>query len=75
VDLVTGRRHQIRVHLCALGHPVLGDPLYGRGRPVGGSRRLMLHALELVLPAPFGLVLRAEPPEDFRRELDARRAR
>jgi RluA family pseudouridine synthase len=43
----TGRRHQIRVHLHSVGHPILGDPLYGKDRPVGGVPRLMLHAWRL----------------------------
>ncbi len=33
----TGRTHQIRVHLSALGHPILGDPLYGKKRSASGS--------------------------------------
>lgn len=65
----TGRRHQIRVHCYALGHPVLGDARYGAQRPVGGAPRLMLHATELTLPgwAEGGadLGLRAAPGEDF----------
>jgi len=50
VELETGRRHQIRVQLAALGHPVAGDERYGSRRNPGG--RLMLHAttLELVHP-------------------------
>ena len=60
---VTGRRHQIRVHLYSLGHPILGDRLYGEPRPVGGAPRLMLHALSLEAP---GLPpLSCPPPEDF----------
>ena len=47
VELDTGRRHQIRVHLAWLGHPLLGDERYGRGGP-----RLGLHALRLELPHP-----------------------
>jgi len=75
VEPSTGRRHQIRVHLYALGHPVLGDTRYGDPRPVGGAARLMLHALRLELEFPPGRPLRigCEPPEDFRRSLDALR--
>ena len=67
VEPVTGRRHQIRVHLWAIGHPILGDTVYGKNRPVGGAARLMLHALE----AQFldfesrSLRLCAPPPDDF----------
>jgi 23S rRNA-/tRNA-specific pseudouridylate synthase len=66
LDLVTGRTHQIRVHLAALGHPVAGDPVYGTGtsrRGPDGLERLFLHAwrLELVSPASARLV-RAEAP-------------
>ncbi len=62
----TGRRHQLRVHFYSRQHPVLGDPLYGNPRPVGGAARLMLHAFSLAVTvggAP--VVLRAEPPADF----------
>jgi RluA family pseudouridine synthase len=68
---ITGRRHQIRVHLYSFGHPILGDTRYGDERPVGGAPRLMLHASELVLPE--GPVLRAEPPVDFSEVVEARR--
>jgi RluA family pseudouridine synthase len=63
----TGRRHQVRVHCYAIGHPVIGDPRYGRPLPVGGAARLMLHALELSLPDASGapLTLHAEPPDGF----------
>ncbi len=47
---LTGRRHQIRVHLYSLGHPLLGETRYGSGFPVGGVSRLMLHALKLAFP-------------------------
>jgi len=72
IEPSTGRRHQIRVHLYAVGHPIVGDPLYGKERPVGGAPRLMLHALELVFSgeAFAGLKLRAEPPEDFKKTLE-----
>jgi len=62
LEPVTGRSHQLRVHLMALGHPIVGDPLYGpdavadAGRTVGPggatASRLMLHAAELGLPHP-----------------------
>jgi len=48
LTLDTGRTHQIRVHLAAIGQPIDGDPLYG-GAP---APRLMLHAHELALPHP-----------------------
>lgn len=43
---VTGRSHQLRVHMLALGHPILGDPLYAEGT-AADHPRLMLHAAEL----------------------------
>jgi 23S rRNA pseudouridine1911/1915/1917 synthase len=45
--LETGRTHQIRVHLAAIGHPVLGDSRYGGSRRSAGLSRLMLHAERL----------------------------
>jgi 23S rRNA pseudouridine1911/1915/1917 synthase len=51
----TGRTHQIRVHLKAIHHPVVGDALYGMNRPLTlGISRLALHAYELDLPLPSG---------------------
>lgn len=49
---VTGRTHQLRVHMMALGHPIVGDPLYAppEGRTL--AARLLLHACELGLPHP-----------------------
>ncbi|MDO5621692.1 MAG: pseudouridine synthase [Paracoccus sp. (in: a-proteobacteria)] len=41
---VTGRSHQLRVHMAALGHPILGDPLYATGAARDDHPRLMLHA-------------------------------
>ena len=48
---VTGRTHQLRVHLSWIGHPVVGDTLYGKpNSPEQRAGRLMLHALRLHLP-------------------------
>jgi 23S rRNA-/tRNA-specific pseudouridylate synthase len=70
VDLVTGRKHQIRAHLYSIGHPILGDPLYGEPRPVGGAPRLMLHAWKLAVHE--GPILTAEPGPDFQAVLAQR---
>jgi 23S rRNA pseudouridine1911/1915/1917 synthase len=64
----TGRTHQLRVHLAASGHPVLGDKLYGRRRPAGDALlgafpRQALHAARLVFTQPrTGARLRCEAP-------------
>jgi 23S rRNA pseudouridine1911/1915/1917 synthase len=50
--LETGRTHQIRVHLEAVGHPVAGDPVYGRRPPPLGLERQFLHAFRLSFPHP-----------------------
>lgn len=65
----TGRRHQIRVHLYHLGHPIAGDPLYGDKTQQALYRRLMLHAqkLTLHLPSTNDLTLEAPIPESFKR--------
>jgi len=66
LDLVTGRTHQIRVHLHAIGHPVAGDPIYGTGtsrRGPEGLDRLFLHAWRLELTQPrTGELVRVEAP-------------
>jgi 23S rRNA pseudouridine1911/1915/1917 synthase len=66
LDLVTGRTHQIRVHLDAIGHPVAGDPVYGGAtarRGPEGLGRLFLHAWRLELNAPSdGHLIRATAP-------------
>jgi 23S rRNA pseudouridine1911/1915/1917 synthase len=80
LDLVTGRTHQIRVHLAALGHPVAGDPVYGTGtsrRGPDGLERLFLHAwrLELVSPVSARLVrVEAPLPDELESVLDGLRA-
>jgi 23S rRNA pseudouridine1911/1915/1917 synthase len=71
IVLETGRTHQIRVHLSAIGHPVAGDWLYGERN----AARPMLHAAELVMVHPLtGHPLRvtAPLPDDFRQEAERR---
>lgn len=66
VELGTGRRHQIRVHLSSAGFPIVGDTLYGGRRD---PRGLMLHALEEEFDHPVTgahVLLRTEVPERFR---------
>lgn len=50
---VTGRSHQLRLHMSALGHPILGDPLYGTALSRCASQRLLLHAEQLGFEHPF----------------------
>lgn len=63
---ITGRTHQLRVHLSACGYPIVGDRLYPRrGTP---GKRPMLHALELTIEPSAGaghVTYRAEPPPEF----------
>jgi 23S rRNA pseudouridine1911/1915/1917 synthase len=68
----TGRTHQIRVHLSAIGYPVYGDPIYGRRKRSGD--RLFLHAWQLTLDLPSSGERRtftAPLPDDLQRILDA----
>jgi 23S rRNA pseudouridine1911/1915/1917 synthase len=80
LDLVTGRTHQIRVHLAALGHPLAGDPLYGTGtsrRGPDGLGRLFLHSWKIELLSPGdGHVIRAtaELPAELEKVLEGLRA-
>lgn len=50
LEPVTGRSHQLRVHLLAIGHPIVGDPLYAPPNPA--VDRLLLHAQALTIPHP-----------------------
>jgi tRNA pseudouridine32 synthase/23S rRNA pseudouridine746 synthase len=63
----TGRRHQIRVHLYSIGHPVVGDPLYGDRATQSSYPRMMLHAHRLTfrLPSNSPITLEATVPESF----------
>jgi 23S rRNA pseudouridine1911/1915/1917 synthase len=66
-SLETGRTHQIRVHLSALGHPLVGDSTYGRRSPFRFPRQA-LHAERLGLLHPASkepMAWRADPPADL----------
>jgi len=52
LEPVTGRSHQLRVHLQAIGHPILGDTLYAPPPVQASSPRLLLHATQLTLRHP-----------------------
>lgn len=65
--LITGRTHQIRVHLSAIGHPIAGDSMYGLPTPL--IERQALHAARLTIhhaATDETLTLEADPPNDFR---------
>ena len=63
---VTGRTHQLRVHLLAIGHPILGDPLYAPPASVAAHARLHLHAAGLALMHPHTrLPLQFDSPVPF----------
>jgi 23S rRNA pseudouridine1911/1915/1917 synthase len=69
VALETGRTHQIRVHMRSIGHPVVGDPVYGKKRPMPGDPgRTWLHAVSLTFEHPSGsgpLTVRSDLPADL----------
>lgn len=66
LEPVTGRSHQLRVHLMALGHPIVGDDLYGTEGDRATAGRLMLHACHITLPHPeTGAVLSVSCPTPF----------
>ena len=84
LQLLTGRTHQIRVHLSEKRNPVLGDRLYGKQRPrtvpagvrelLAGMDRIALHARRLVFDHPVSgerLAFDAEPPPLFKRLIEA----
>jgi tRNA pseudouridine32 synthase/23S rRNA pseudouridine746 synthase/23S rRNA pseudouridine1911/1915/1917 synthase len=88
IDLLTGRKHQIRVHLAGIGHPIVGDKKYGRDDRE--SSRLALHAssisflhpfdgtpmtLETPLPASFRALMRAPVPRRLPSRRPASRSR
>jgi 23S rRNA pseudouridine1911/1915/1917 synthase len=66
VNLETGRKHQIRVHLAEQGNPIVGDTMYGSGR--SSIQRMALHATTLVFRHPFNnkeMTFTAPMPQSF----------
>jgi tRNA pseudouridine32 synthase/23S rRNA pseudouridine746 synthase len=65
LEPVTGRSHQLRVHLMAIGHPILGDALYAPQAVASAAPRLLLHAAALAFDHPFGGRLQFESAVPF----------
>ena len=67
LEPVTGRTHQLRVHLAAIGHPILGDALYAPAAVQAAAPRLLLHASELAFAHPgTGEMFEVRSEPDFR---------
>lgn len=63
---LTGRSHQLRLHMASIGHPILGDELYAPEAVRAAAARLLLHASELEFPHPLrGTLLRLQSAEPF----------
>lgn len=81
INLETGRTHQIRVHFSSIGHPLVGDPMYGANPRLAeelGLTRQWLHAMELEFRHPrthLTTVVTSRYPTDLRHALDLMRRR
>lgn len=73
INLLTGKKNQIRVHLADLGHPIVGDVKYGKEKSTDKSakhKNMMLHAFSIALPHPFSqkiIRVQADVPDYFRK--------
>jgi tRNA pseudouridine32 synthase/23S rRNA pseudouridine746 synthase len=66
LEPVTGRSHQLRVHMMALGHPIVGDVFYAPPEMQAVSPRLLLHACDLSVPHPVsGMAMRFQSEPEF----------
>ncbi len=66
ITIETGVRHQIRAHMASIGHPIIGDRLYGE--PTSASMRLLLHATRVALEHPrsgIAMTIDSPTPADF----------
>ena len=78
INPITGRSHQIRAHMAAIGHPLAGDKKYG-GKPIQYSKSQLLHCRRLTiaapsaLPYPIGTTWEAAPPENFTKMINERK--
>lgn len=78
LSLVTGRTHQIRVHMAYINHPVVGDPLYTKRKNEFGIDTQLLHAKKIRFKHPSSgeyMEFEAEPPEEFKKVIGLLRLR
>lgn len=69
IEIHTGRTHQIRVHMSSIGHPIIGDPIYGKKDKNFPNASLMLHAFILGINQPYTgekMLFRAAMPQRFK---------